>query len=254
MEIFAQTPTEGQPYIRTFEKCIRRSSDNKRTVVAINTSAEDRHGTIINPEGGDLSAYRNNPVFLINHDYGLLAGNGANVRLQNGQVIAEVDDTNWDLEDPEIAKFYNKVKKGFMRMASIGIIPKKIIWEEDEDGKRGTPVIDEWELLEWSFVTVGSNPEALVQVRNASISNKNLEQEVEELKGTVTTLTSTIEELQTRFTEEQETPEDDEQEAEEEERSSKEVLSYIKPRKDPISAKRLVELTEQSIQRKLGRA
>ncbi|MEQ9091795.1 MAG: HK97 family phage prohead protease [Balneola sp.] len=249
MDIIANLPKEGQPYIRTFEKCIRRSSDSKRTVVAINTSAEDRHGTIINPEGGDLSAYRNNPVFLINHDYGLLAGNGANVRLQNGQVIAEVDDSNWDLDDPEIAKFYNKVKKGFMRMASIGIIPKKIVWEEDENGERGTPKIEEWELLEWSFVTVGSNPEALVQARDASIKNKDLKNEVAELR-------LLVEQLLERNSEEEvtETPKDDVQEAQEEERTSEEVLSYIPPRKKPISAQRLVELTEQSIQRKLGRA
>jgi len=183
-------PTEGQFYPWAHPRVIQRSSDDKRTVVTINTEAKDRHGTIVDPEGGDLEAYRKNPVFLINHDYGMVAGNGANVRFQDGKWIAEVDDSNWDLDDDEIVKWHNKVQKGIVRMASIGFMPIKIerIDEEDEDGNTERKIIiREWELLEWSFVSIGSNAEALVQQRSASLGYKDklekLQKEINALKN-----------------------------------------------------------------------
>lgn len=152
---------------------IRQSSDGKKTIAVINSSALDRHGTVIDPNGVDLNNYSRNPVFLINHDYDKLAGNGAIIRRQDGKLIAEVPDEAWDMEDESIAKWYRKVKSGKMKMTSIGFTYDHNDVEEEqrvmEDGATvKVPVIRKSELLEFSFVSVGSNPDALVLQRQAT--------------------------------------------------------------------------------------
>jgi phage head maturation protease len=151
---------------------LRQSSDGAKTVAVINSATVDRHGTIIDPDGIDLTNYMRNPVFLINHDYDLLAGNGANIRKQDGKLIAEVADESWDRKDPTIERWFQKVKDGILRMTSIGFMYDWADVEEQErimdDGtKRTVPVVKKSELLEFSFVTVGSNPDALVLSRMA---------------------------------------------------------------------------------------
>lgn len=165
---------------------LRQSSDGRTTIAVINSLAEDRHGTIIDPDGVSLANYNRNPVFLINHDYGLLAGNGAIVRKQDGKLIAEVPDDAWDDEDMEIARWKRKVKSGKMKMTSIGFTYDYNDVEEQErtteDGSTYmVPVIKKSELLEFSFVTVGSNPDALVLQRTAASENADILKETKQL-------------------------------------------------------------------------
>lgn len=178
--------------IRAFPKVTRRSSDDKRTTVVITTDGGDRHGTIIDPNGGVLDNYRQNPVFLINHDYDLLAGSGAELTVQNNQIVANIDDDMWDLEDERILPYYNKVKKGIMRSASIGFKPLKVEYEDEEGKPLDMPIIRKWELLEFSFVTVGSDPQALVTVRNYSKEKKEF---TAQYKKDIKEIRESIEEL-----------------------------------------------------------
>ena len=151
---------------------LRESKDGDKVIAVINSKSLDRHGTVIDPAGVSLANYMQNPVFLINHDYGMLAGNGAAIRYQDDKLIAEVPDDAWDKEDADIMKWYRKVKSGKMRMTSIGFTYDYEDMEEEEriDAEGNTvkvPVIRKSELLEFSFVTVGSNPDALVLSRMA---------------------------------------------------------------------------------------
>lgn len=154
-------PEIGKYWAWQRSNATRRDSDDRATSVVINTESVDRHGTIIAPEGGNLENYRENPVFLINHDEKLLAGT-SDVKLQNNQWVATVKDDDWDNEDSEISRYKNKVVKRIMRMASVGILPTKM-GEREVQENVSVPVIEEWDLLEWSFVTVGSNQDALIQ-------------------------------------------------------------------------------------------
>lgn len=270
-ELQAYLPEEGKFYPWAHARCIRRSSDNKRTVVTINTDAKDRHGTIIDPEGGDITGYRQNPVFLINHDHNMVAGNDANVRLQNGQWIAEVDDEDWDLEDPEIQKWYNKVKNGFVRMASIGFMPTKIerVTEEDEEGNEERKIIiREWDMLEWSFTPIGSNPEALVQQRTASMERKQelerlaaLEKEINAIKnGGFELSDDQIDRIAQRISQsgtastpdgsEEDAPDENDREPD----SAPEVLEYVEPRKKVYSPDEAVDVLTEKYKRKTGKA
>lgn len=151
---------------------LRQNKDGDRTIAVINSTALDRHGTVIDPSGVDLKNYSRNPVFLINHDYNMLAGNGAIIRYQDDKLIAEVPDEAWDDEDAEIMRWKRKVKSGKMKMTSIGFTYSNDDVDEEEREVNGekvrVPVIRRSELLEFSFVTVGSNPEALVLQRDMS--------------------------------------------------------------------------------------
>lgn len=265
MEYDQFLPQEGRFYPWAHPSCIRRSSDSQRTIVTINTDAKDRHGTIIDPEGGNIEAYRKNPIFLINHDYNMVAGNGANVRFQNGQWIAEVNDEDWDLEDEEISRWHRKVKKGIVRMASIGFMPLKVerIDEEDEDGNTERKiVIREWEMLEWSFTPIGSNPEALVQQRNASIERgeqlKEIRSEINALKnGGIKLSDEDIDRIAQRIsTGTASTPEDTDSDEPDErsEESASEVLEYVEPRKKTYSPNEAVGKITKMIKQKQGKA
>jgi HK97 family phage prohead protease len=179
-------------YLRAFPKVTRRSSDDTRTTVVISTDGVDRHGTIIDPNGAILDNYNQNPVFLINHDYDLLAGSGAEITVQNNQIVANIDDDMWDLEDERIIPYYNKVKSGKMRAASVGFIPREIEFENEDGEPRKEPIIRKWELLEFSFVTIPSNPEALVTVRNFS---KERKEELENIVKSISDIQEEIREL-----------------------------------------------------------
>ena len=174
---------------------IRESKDGDKTIAIINSKALDRHGTVIDPAGVNLANYSRNPVFLINHNYDMLAGNGAAIRYQDDKLIAEVPDEAWDKEDAEVMRWYRKVKSGKMKMTSIGFTYDYDDMEEEErmDEQGNTikvPVIRKSELLEFSFVSVGSNPEALVLSRTANEQTmemiKELKQEMkQELSGLI---------------------------------------------------------------------
>ena len=163
-------PQAGEYCRRTF---VLGESDvvnaDERTTVTINTVEEDRHGTVIEPSGADLSQYHRNPVVLINHDYDLLAAHSA-VTLSDGRLVAQQTDADWDLDDPAIARWHRKLKKGLLRAASIGFMATRVERElRDPDGpddwtNRRYRIV-EWVLLEWSYVTVPSNPGALVTAR-----------------------------------------------------------------------------------------
>lgn len=150
---------------------IRRNKDDNRTTVVINSDALDRHGTVIVPDGVETKNYERNPVVLINHDRNRVAGTSS-IRLQDGKLITEMNDDDWDKDDPDAMLWRGKVKKGIVRMASMGFNynEKDVEEVEREDGTRFFRILKS-ELLEWSWVTIGSNPEALVQ-RNLEIETE----------------------------------------------------------------------------------
>lgn len=173
---------EGKEYYRDINAAeIRRSSDNKRTVAIINSDAVDTYNSIIDPVGLDLSQYQRNPVVLINHDKNLLAANNARVRMQDSKIILEVNDEDWDHDDPAIVRWFNKLKKGILKGTSIGFVPKKVIMDKD---KNGNPLyrVAESVLFEVSFTSINSNPDAIVQVR-APQSNIDLTEVINNLNS-----------------------------------------------------------------------
>jgi len=157
-------------FIETRRNKTKGSEVENRTAVIINTADEDRHGTIIDPSGARLDNYRRNPAVLINHDHDLLAA-VSSITVQGDRIVANLDDDSWDHDDPLVERWFRKLKKGILKAASIGAIVHDYVVElidpegdaEDWDNRRIR--ITDWELIEWSFVSVGSNASALVTQR-----------------------------------------------------------------------------------------
>lgn len=129
--------------------------------VMISTESLDRQGDIVRASGGQFENYLKNPVVLLGHDYsdlpiaktleiGVIPGIGIQAKFQfpeNG--LYEKADTTRKLWDA-----------GFLNAASIGFSPLKSI-NLDPNKPWGPQDYIEWELLEWSIVTVPANQDAL---------------------------------------------------------------------------------------------
>lgn len=133
----------------------------------ISTASVDRYGDTVALDGWKLAAFRKNPVVLWMHDNAMLpVGKASNVRVEDGALRARVTFT-----DSGLVKFNDIVKQllktGFLSATSVGFIPLKYAFV-DNDPKRGFGIdFQEQELLEFSIVTVPANAEALIEGREA---------------------------------------------------------------------------------------
>lgn len=129
--------------------------------VMISTENIDRQGDIVRASGGQFENYLKNPVVLLGHDYhdlpiaktielSVVPGSGIRAKFQfPASGLYEKADTTRKLWDA-----------GFLNAASIGFSPLKSI-NLDPNRPWGPQDYVEWELLEWSIVTVPANQDAL---------------------------------------------------------------------------------------------
>lgn len=143
----------------------------KRTAqFVISTEAVDSYGTVFRADGWQLQRYNDNPVVFYNHnshssDPDAIIGT-SRVFLENNQLIGEL--TLEPAEDnPTADKVWRKIKNGTLRGASIHAYPSEARWGEKSAGEDPDVLyFTRQELLEWSVVSIPSNPEALK--RNAA--------------------------------------------------------------------------------------
>lgn len=129
--------------------------------VMISTESIDRDGDIIRANGGRFDDYLKNPVVLLGHNYSdLPVAKTLEVAVVPGQGVRA------QFQFPE-AGLYDKadnVRKlwdaGFLNAASIGFSPIKSV-NLDPSRPWGPQEYIEWELLEWSIVSVPANQDAL---------------------------------------------------------------------------------------------
>jgi HK97 family phage prohead protease len=128
----------------------------------ISTGAVDRDRDKIAVDGWNLANYRKNPIVLLNHDrMGLPIGKAETVLASGGALKARVVFADYPLAQT----VRGLVDGNFMRATSVGFVPIK--WQYDEE-RRGYDFL-EAELLEFSIVTVPSNPEALLDAKLAGV-------------------------------------------------------------------------------------
>jgi len=152
----------------------RAATGDRRIWFRLVTRDVDRHGTIIEPAGVRLDAFKANPVFLWMHDSG-----GGEVTPPPDVVIGRVVsfDQSREFLDIEVefdddgadgmaSTCFRKVKEGFIRMVSIGC--NVVVEDEVEVDGHHVPVYAVTELLECSLVIVGSNRRALKLDRAAA--------------------------------------------------------------------------------------
>lgn len=173
---------------RTFSIQRRGKNDDRRLLATINTKSMDRYDTVILPEGVDLTNYRNNPVVLFNHKPDEVIGK-SRVNFRNGELQAEMDDEDWAGTD-EAKKVRSLVSGGFINAVSIRFLPLKAVEKlidpagDANDWRNRYTEYQEWELLEWSFVTIPGNTDALITQRSLTDSQlETLKSDIQEIKA-----------------------------------------------------------------------
>ena len=138
---------------------------NREAEFVISTEAIDTYGTVFKMSGWDLKRYEANPVvFYAHRSYSdnpdMLIGTSS-VFVDGDQLIGRVRFEDAET-NPIAEKVWKKVQAGTLRMASIGANPKRGHWGDEKLGEdKDVIYFDETELLEWSIVPIGSNPDAL---------------------------------------------------------------------------------------------
>lgn len=173
-------PQDGEA-CRMAVPSLRLDAPAGTTEWVINTTQQDRHGTIIPADALALDNYTLNPVVFLNHASWDLpigrsvvsmegTGDAARLvaRMRDGD--ASTGEGDWDLGSDRASDTYRLVKSGILRAASIGFVGR---WKRELIDPEGSPydwenirlTLAEGELLEWSPVGVPSNPGALVTAR-----------------------------------------------------------------------------------------
>lgn len=138
---------------------------NREAEFVISTEATDTYGTVFKADGWDLTRYNNNPIVAYGHrtwdgNPDMIIGT-SQVRLEGNQLIGKVRFESAEI-NPMAEKIWQKVQAGTLRMASIGANPLEYRWGKFDEGENPDVLyFIRQELLEWSIVPVGSNPEAL---------------------------------------------------------------------------------------------
>lgn len=123
-------------------------TSTKRFVLSDQT--KNLYGFTTITAGIDLSAFKDNPVMLYNHDYDKLIGVWVDWRIEGTQLTAA---PAFDDNDPYAMKQFNKVEAGILKGASIGISPLQF----DEAKSEMSASL----LLEASLTPVPNNQNAL---------------------------------------------------------------------------------------------
>jgi HK97 family phage prohead protease len=157
----------NKPVIR--EAVVRALSDenikNRTAEFVISSEAPDTYGTVFKISGWDLKRYEANPIVAFGHrtyseNPDMIIGT-SEVFIEGDKLIGRVRFESAE-DNPLAEKIYKKVQNGTLRMASIGANPMKGHWGDEKLGEdRDVIYFDQQELLEWSIVPIGSNPDAL---------------------------------------------------------------------------------------------
>lgn len=124
----------------------------KLTFILNDENVLNSYGFYILSSGGKLQRFKDNPVMLSDHinSNENVIGKWDNVQLKDGKIMAE---SNFDDGTDLAVSIAGKVERGFLKGASMGIIPN---WDSMLSvGDR--LMLTEWELAEASIVPVPSN-------------------------------------------------------------------------------------------------
>ena len=161
---------------KVFTGEIKGVDEDKRTLTAyISTKGKDRMDEVLDPSGADLKPFRKNPVVMFGHDYwSTPIAKALWVKQDNKGLVSKMEFAETEFAE-EVFKLY---QGGFMNAFSVGFIPKK--WEDGDGKKQPTRKYTDWELLEYSAVSVPANPDALVLAVQKGFLSEKTKIEIEE--------------------------------------------------------------------------
>lgn len=171
MEINLNKPVLREAVIRALTP---ENIKNREAEFVISTEAKDSYETVFKIAGWDLARYLINPIVCYQHKSNsdnpdMILGT-SEVRIEGTQLIGLVRFETAEI-NPVAEKVWQKIQAGTLRMASVGANPTSGHWGDKVAGE--DPEIlyfDSAELIEWSIVSIGSNPEALKRsVKNMEV-------------------------------------------------------------------------------------
>jgi HK97 family phage prohead protease len=167
-------PVKAMDY--TIEK-LEQLDDSLKTFVAVaSTEDEDRDKDIIRQDGWDLKNFKKNPMIPWSHNYwGIPIGKSLKtwVDKESKKLMFK---PQFDVDDDDSIKIFNKYKNGFLKSFSVGFRGLKYEYRDEEDLWWGGVEFLEQELLEISGVTIPANPNATVSVNGVNDADRNLMQ------------------------------------------------------------------------------
>lgn len=156
---------------KTYEASETKFLDDSRSLlVKISTGTPDRSKDVVVPDGVILTNYLKNPVVALAHKYdGLSIAKTEEIKVVDNGILAKVtfpDKGVYPLADT----VFELYKGGFMNAWSIGFMPLEV-----QDIEGGGRQFNKWELMEYSAVLVGDNPEALTLLRSKGFKTDEIE-------------------------------------------------------------------------------
>jgi len=169
-EIINQVVTRGAFVRDTTAEMI----ENRQVEFVISSEALDSYGTVFKMDGWDLKRYVSNPIVAYQHRAGSddpddIIGTST-VRIEDGKLIGVVTFEPADINE-KAEKVFRKIQAGTLKMASISARPSEYRFGDESKGEdKDVLYFTRQELMEWSVVSIGSNPDA--QKRNAQTINE----------------------------------------------------------------------------------
>ena len=138
-------------------------ADKRQVRVICSTSGVDRAGEIVAQDGIDLTAYRSNPIVLWQHDPNQPIARAIEIDIVGGklQALVQFPPEGTSAKADEV---YGLIRAGVVNCTSVGFDP---LTTEPMDmaRPRGAQRYVKSELLEFSFVSVPANSQALIVAR-----------------------------------------------------------------------------------------
>ena len=138
--------------------------EKRQVEFVISSEAVDSYRTVFKMDGWDLSGYNRNPIVCYQHransdDPDNIIGTST-VRIDGEDLIGTVTFESAEI-NPRAEKIFQKVQSGTLRMASVGANVQKARLGVEENGEDPDVLyFTKQRLMEWSVVSVGSNPDA----------------------------------------------------------------------------------------------
>jgi HK97 family phage prohead protease len=138
--------------------------EKRQVEFVISSEAVDSYRTVFKMDGWDLSGYNRNPIVCYQHransdDPDNVIGTST-LRIDGKYLIGTVTFEPAEI-NPRAEKIFQKVQSGTLRMASVGANVQKARLGVEENGEDPDVLyFTKQRLMEWSVVSVGSNPEA----------------------------------------------------------------------------------------------
>jgi len=145
-------------------------TSNMSATAVISTPTPDRSKDVVEPLGVRLENYARNPVVFFDHGFSgihlpIAKSEDPNGRLTVNVTADRIEATSYFAQNMcEACQIFELIEQRIIRSTSINMTPLVAKVRSDGSGARPGLHIQEWELLEWSWVGIPDNPEAVRKV------------------------------------------------------------------------------------------